>query len=464
MKKLFSVVLMIVIVLSLSACSNTDLDEKLAEISTLEQEIAALEEAVEAKDQQIDELESEALNNSGLLSEYEEAIETLNEQVAALQELIYDYQITVTYEDYSGDLRVKNVGYDDSFDGSLFDLLDDSFDITAFDSDYGKMITEFEHLSPLNGAYIAFYKNGEMSFVGVDSATFMDGDTFHFSVEFWDTLEQQVEDSISLFLENMVGHYINTVEGEEVLDYTVVTALGLLGELDHYVSDEFIDLYVSNMTLATANDYFKAIALLNAANLDSTLYVDGLIDIAQTGSYGATGRQLIALNSIETDSDFSAFETAALDYYSTNTPYDAGLDSGGIDVMALSKYDDDPTVSALINEYMTWIQTDQLDNGGVMTRDLGWGSSFNAASMAQVVMALIANGENPTSDEFTTNDHHLIDALLMFQTDTGSFDWDLEDDIPEDLMFSTPQAFLALAMYQTYSNNGYEAVHPFDLH
>jgi hypothetical protein len=52
----------------------------------------------------------------------------------------------------------------------------------------------------------------------------------------------------------------------------------------------------------------------------------------------------------------------------------------------------------------------------------------------------------------------------MFQTDTGSFDWDLEDDVPEDLMFSTPQAFLALAVYQTYSNNGYEAVHPFDLH
>lgn len=464
MKKLFSVVLMIVVVLSLSACSNNDLDEKLAEISTLEQEIAALEEAVEAKDQQIEELESEALNNSGLLSEYEAAIESLNDQVAELQELIYDYQITVTYEDYSGDLRVRNVGFDASFDGSLFDLLDTSFDITAFDTDYGKMITAFEHLSPLNGAYIAFYKNGEMSFVGVDSATFTDGDAFHFSVEFWDTLEQQVEDSIALFLDHMVGQYINTTDGEEVLNYNVVTALGLLGELDMYVDDAFIASYVSNMNLVTANDYFKAIALLNAANLDSSGIVDGLIDIAQTGSYGATGRQLIALNSIETDSDFSAFETAALEYYSLNTPYDAGLDSGGIDVMALSKYDDDPSVSALIDDYVTWIQTDQLDNGGLMTRDLGWGSSFNAASMAQVVMALIANGENPTSDDFTTNDHHLIDALLMFQTDTGSFDWDLEDDVEEDLMFSTPQAFLALVMYQTYSNNGYEAVHPFDVH
>ncbi|MEC9485070.1 MAG: hypothetical protein UMR38_04275 [Candidatus Izemoplasma sp.] len=443
MKKLFSMVLMIMLIFSLTACNNTELNEKLSEIETLQQEVETLQDNLGDKD--------------NLIAEYESEIDNLEAQIAALQSQIYDNIITVTYEDYYGDYRSTSVGYNDDYEGNLFELLETEFSIDADDTDYGKMITSFEHLTPLNGAYIAFYKNGEMSMTGVEATSFENGDVFGFTVEYWDAFEQQVDDAIQLFLINHVNDYVN----ETTYNYHVVSALNLLGILEEYTTNEAIETYVEGLTLETYSDYFKAIALLNASNNDATTYISDLANIAQTGPYGQTAYTLMALNSVDTDVDFTTFESNALSYFTNNTPYDAGLDTGGVDLMALSKYTDETGVDTLINDYLNWVKTDQLDNGGIMTRDMGWGSTLNAASISQVLMGMMANGVNPRSAEYTTNDNTLIDALLLFQTDTGSFDWVLTDDTNEDLLFSTPQAFLALVMYQKISNEG-TAVHPFD--
>ena len=443
MKKLFSMVLMTLLIFGLTACSNSELNEALTDIETLQQEVETLQEDLGDKDD--------------LIAEYESEIADLEAEIAALQSQIYDNIITVTYEDYYGDYRSTSVGFNDEFDGNLYELLVTEFDIDAYDTDYGKMITSFEHLSPLNGAYIAFYKNGEASLTGVETTTFENGDVFAFTVEYWDAFEQQVDDAIQLFLTNHVDDYVN----DTTYNYYVVSALNLLGTLDDYTTSEDVLAYVEGLTLDTYSDYFKAIALLNASGNDVSTYINDLQGIAQTGPYGQTAYTLIALNSADTDVDYSVFETSALTYFSDNTPYDAGLDTGGVDLMALSKYESEPGVETLINDYLTWIQTDQLDNGGIMTRDMGWGSTLNASSISQVLMGMMANNVNPRSADYTTNDNTLIDALLLFQTDTGSFDWVLTDETDEDLAFSTPQAFLALVMYQRLSNEG-TAIHPFD--
>ena len=82
--------------------------------------------------------------------------------------------------------------------------------------------------------------------------------------------------------------------------------------------------------------------------------------------------------------------------------------------------------------------------------------------MSQVIMGLIANNIDPTGDDYTKGTNNLISRLTEFQTDTGSFYWVLGDDVTEDLSFSTPQAFLALVVYQQYSNT-FTAVNPYEI-
>lgn len=430
---------------------QTTIVELNAEKTSLETEVADLGALVTA-------LEATVVTNSAAIAnlEAEKAIlfEALHEEVND------DNLIIVSYEDYYGDARNAVVGYDDDYEGTLFDLLIQEFDVTYSDTEYGRMLNGFEHLQPLTGSYIAFYQNNAMSWVGLDDATFVDGDHIHFEISYWDAREQAVDDAIQLFLDNHAANYVNAT----TVDYNVITALNILGLTEDYVTQTEVEAIIGGLTLSTTADYFKAVASLNAVGSNDAIdLVEAFAPTATTGAWGQTAYALTLLNSVSTTADFTQFETDALDYLKVNTPYDAGLDTGGVDLVALAKYAEDTEVQALIDAYTAWIQADQIDNGGVMTRDMGWGSNLNAASTAQIIIALIANGENPVGMDYTsTLGNTLIDALLMHQTATGSFDWDLDQAPEEDLMFSTPQAFLALVMYQTYSNNGNTALQPFD--
>ena len=180
-------------------------------------------------------------------------------------------------------------------------------------------------------------------------------------------------------------------------------------------------------------------------------------------SYGQTAYGLLALDSISTSEDYSSFVTAALTDLETTTPYDLGLDAGGISLVALSNY---TGVDVLISDYTTWVSTTQLDSGGVITRDVIWGETTypgteNASSMSQIILGMIANGIDPTGLDYTKGTNNLISRLLEFSTETGSFDYVFGDELTEDLAFSTPQAFLALVTYQVYANT-YSAVNPYD--
>lgn len=439
MKKLFSVVSIFLLAFTLVGCDEIsltteeitalqdDLQDKLDEVQTLTEDYQALQETVE---------------------DYESQIETLEAQIAELQEQIYDNVITVTFDNNEGDFRSGTVGYNDEFDGSLLDLLDENFDVQYSTSEYGAFIYEIEGISTQVGNYISFAKNGEPSMVGVDTATFEDGDVFSFKLTWWDTGLEDVYNGIKLFLENHASNYVN----ETTADYNVVAALSLLGVLDDYITQEQMETLIDTTALATNTDYFKAIVRLNAVGSDTTALYDEFDGVVTTGAYGATAYGLLAMNSTENDADFGSFENVALTSFDTESPYDMGLDSGGITLVALSEYAEDTAVEAMITEFANWISTDQLPSGGIMTRDMGWGSSENSASMSAVILGLVANGLDPRGVDYTQGDNNLMSRLLEFQTDTGSFDWVLTDEIDEDLMFSTPQAFLALVVYQEYAN------------
>ena len=372
------------------------------------------------------------------------------------------YEVSFTFTDEYEVTSTELVIFDEDFEGSFQELMALDLMFSFSTSDYGTTLLTIEHLNPKTGAFIAISKNGEMSNVGIDLIEFTDGDSFEFEVVWWDDTQKAVDDAIILFLENHASDYVNG----EVIDYNVLLALELLGVVDQYASENDIFSVFGEIDLVIVNDYFKAIMLLEVADLTTTQYVTELNTIAVPGPYGQTAYGLLALDSNSQSVDYSVYVTSALADLDTTSPYDLGLDAGGISLVALSNYTDEAGVNSLISEYSTWISTSQLNTGGVKTRDVVWGDTTypgteNAASISQVIMGLIANDIDPTGVDYTKGDNNLITRLLEYQTDTGSYDWAFDDEYTEDLAFSTPQAFLALVVYQTYANT-YAPVNPYD--
>jgi len=447
MKKLFSIASILLLTVTLVGCDEIALSAE--EIATLQEELQDNLDEVTALTENLTALQE-------TVDGYEDEIADLEFQIEQLQALIYDNVITVTFDDGYGTFISGTIGFNEEYEGTLLDLLDEHYDVQFTTFEYGSFINGIEGITTMQGNYISLGKNGEAAMVGVDAITFDDGDVFSFELEWWDTGLQAVYEGIQLFLDNHALDYVNSSSA----DYAVVAGLSMLGVLDEYITQTEMETLIDASALATNTDYFKAIIRLNAVGSDTTSLYDTFAGIASTGSYGATAYGLLAMNCTENTAHFGPFESIAMESYDTESPYDLGLDSGGITVLALSEYAGDTDVDAMITEFATWIHEDQLESGGIMTRDMGWGSSENSASIASVILGLVANGINPAGVEYTQGTNTLVSRLLEFQTSTGSFDWDLTDEYDEDLMFSTPQAFLALVVYQQYANT-MSAVNPY---
>jgi hypothetical protein len=348
----------------------------------------------------------------------------------------------------------------EDYDGSVFDLLDLEYDLRYSESEFGVFMMGLEDLQPKNGAYIAVEENGGMAQVGIDQLTIEDGDVFSFEVVWYDELLQSVDQLIHLFLENHVDMYVNN----EFLDVNVVSALVMLGLEEDYLAD----IEVSSMamfdleSLETTAGYFKAVTMLSLLGEDVSTYVDEYASVASTGPYGETAYGLMVIN--HSASEYSNLVSTFEEDLKVNTPYTLGLDAGGVTLLALS-IQDFPEKQGLIDGFVSWIQESQLPSGGLKTRDITWGEttypgSENAASMAQVIIGLLANGLDPSGEDFLVSDVSLMDRFLEFSTEDGAFDYVLDDDLENDLMFSTPQAFLAIVMFQEFkaTNSG---VHPY---
>lgn len=367
---------------------------------------------------------------------------------------VQENEITVKITKEDSTVVTYELSYKKDYDGTLIELIEGEVHLNYSTSEYGTMILEAETLVPKNGNYIALYYNGEMSSVGIDDIEFKDGDEIGFEIVWWDkTLE-----AIEQFLNNHAEHYTSI----ELLDYNVIKALDILGVLENYLTlEEVSAVYNENTVYATTKDLFKAIIIKDVVGLDYTYELNELNSQAAIGDWGKTAFDLIGLNATTHDLDFSAFETAALTALkTTDSPFTAGLDTGGMTLVALSDYIDDESVLAVVTEFKNWISTDQLETGGILTRDNGWGQSENAASISSVIIGLISCGIDPAGTDFTKDSNTLVSRLLDFKTSTGSYKWILGEDQAEDLSFSTPQAFLAVVMYQEYKAN-MEAVNPY---
>lgn len=438
MKKLFSILSVMVLVLGLTACS-TESDLK-KQIQTLQDQVAELEASIATKDTEI----------SGL-----------NAQIIALQDELFDNVITFTFTDETESTENYTVGYDDDFEGSLYDLLNDNFNVVSSEYSGSHMLLEVEDLSPVTGQYIGVYRNDAFAMVGIDDLTFTDGDIFDFVLAWWDATEEAVDSAITLFLDEQIDNYTSV----ENLDYNVVAALSLLGMLDDYVTvsevESWVTSYLEAHEVLSVTDYFKLIVMSQAVGLNTEAYYIALNDIVAPAPYGGTAYGLLGMDTNSHSVDYTDYITLALADLTTTTPSDLGLDSGGISLVALSNYTTETGVDTLISDFASWMSSTQLPSGGILTKDFGWGTSENSSSMAQAALGLIANGYNPAGTDFTKGTNDLMLRLTQYQLENGTFDWIL-DDGNVTTTFGTPQAFLTLVAYYTYSNNGNIAVNPFD--
>jgi hypothetical protein len=350
----------------------------------------------------------------------------------------------------------------EGYEGTLFDLMNEFYEMTYSESEFGIYLIALEDLYPKNGSYIAISENGEMAMSGIDQLTVEDGDNFTFEIIWYDSLLQEVDELITLFLDHHVEQYVN----QAYIDVNVLSALYLLGIEEEYTTTldlSTIDMFDASM-LSTTADYFKAVTALGLLGEDTNELIDNYAETATPGPYGETayGLMIILHNAGEYGGLIEMFE----EDLNLNTPYSLGLDAGGISLVALANTDFE-NKQILIDQYSSWIQEFQLDTGGIKTRDMTWGENTypgteNAASIAQVIIGLLANGIDPAGSDFTIEESNLISRLLDFATEEGSFDYLLDDDIDEDLMFSTPQAFLAIVMYQEYKTLG-SSVNPYNI-
>ena len=223
MKKLFSIASILLLTVTLVGCDEIALSAE--EIATLQEELQDNLDEVTALTENLTALQE-------TVDGYEDEIADLEFQIEQLQALIYDNVITVTFDDGYGTFISGTIGFNEEYEGTLLDLLDEHYDVQFTTFEYGSFINGIEGITTMQGNYISLGKNGEAAMVGVDAITFDDGDVFSFELEWWDTGLQAVYEGIQLFLDNHALDYVNSSSA----DYAVVAGLSMLGVLDEYIT------------------------------------------------------------------------------------------------------------------------------------------------------------------------------------------------------------------------------------
>ncbi len=102
----------------------------------------------------------------------------------------------------------------------------------------------------------------------------------------------------------------------------------------------------------------------------------------------------------------------------------------------------EPPDSTAIRRALAFFQEQQNDDGGFPAiKPSEWGTDTNANSTANVIMALLAVGEDPTAPKWTKPGGNAMTALLALQADDGRIEF--QPGVGEPLL-STVQAIPAL--------------------
>ena len=247
-----------------------------------------------------------------------------------------------------------------------------------------------------------------------------------------------------------------------------------------YITDEFRDKYLANLrdtlvacngqlharkytefsrvTLALASlgldpsDIFGYNMLSYLADYDNVIWQGVNGPIYALLAIDSRGYELPSVSAGKTQASRENLIARILDQQLSNGGWNLGgkeSDSADADItamalQALAPYSSDELVAKAIKRGTNRLSWMQKSDGGYVNY-----SVINSESCAQVVIAMAALGIDPDDSRFTKNGHTVLERMLSFYKDDGSFSH--VDNGSADMM-STDQGYLAMVAVQRYLN------------
>lgn len=147
-----------------------------------------------------------------------------------------------------------------------------------------------------------------------------------------------------------------------------------------------------------------------------------------TGSFGVSSSDqiwaMVALDAAKTEYnqenailDLLAYQNSDGGFYYSKDYNVSDPDQSGMALLALANHQTVAGVAESIDKVKDYLKGIQEDTGGFAS----WGT-INPNSIATVISGLVAVGEDPLAEDWQKNGNTMLDDLLTFQLDNGSFD------------------------------------------
>jgi hypothetical protein len=353
----------------------------------------------------------------------------------------------VEIKDLSGDLiSTHNINYPEDTTLSVFELMDEELDIDYSTSQWGVMINGIEGFYPQEygityNYYLGLYVNDEMSMVGIDQITYEEDMVISFIES---TMLSELDMAIDQWLFDFSDAYRTEYISTEGINQYVLSALVQL-DLYGYTWASLDGLTYPPLVNDTIGNQFRTALIEKTFGLATGDTEAALLALTPANPYEAV-TYMNTLDLLFGDASSEKRMTVA-NYLVNNLPEYMDADYAGMALGAISSIQNEVLVQTYQQNMIDYIKNAQTKDGIT-----SWGSA-NASSTSQAIIGLYAVGEDPRGESYTKEDIDLVEALMTFIGEDG-FKYLLNDE-NDDMAFSSPQAFAALALYKIYRDQHY---------
>lgn len=289
------------------------------------------------------------------------------------------------------------------------------------------------------------------------------------TIEVKEKLEEKEEEKVELDIDKSIANAANwLIKNDEVNEWVVMELARANKEIPESNLIEFKnEIENNNGEFRLVTDYAKYSILASSLGLDATdLFGYNLIEkiynhenVFTQGNNGGVFA-LLALDSKNYDVPKEAnwtreniikelLETQKEDGgFPWIKDWDSDVDMTAMTLQALSNYKDREDVKPVIEKALNYLSNNQDKNGGYKNK---WDGvvSESSESVAQVILALTSLNIDPVKDERFVKDANLVEKLLTFQLEDGSFEHNIGDG---SNAYATEQALRGLVSYNRFLN------------
>jgi len=355
--------------------------------------------------------------------------------------------LRIEVRDISGEVMIdEEITYPDTTELSLIEVIDEHVDLDYEMSTFGAFIKGVDGFYPTEfgityNYWLSIYVNDQMIETGLDQVTYEEDMVISFrESSMLSDVDQEIDQFIYGFLDEKVNTYIN----QDGMDHYVLAALNQLS-IYGYNTIDLTELDYPDYDDQTVANRFKKALVSFSKDLDNELETDfsTFVELTPDGLY-ETITYLNAFDVFYTNENHDKRNEIIQDFI-LEIPEYMDADFAGMALSAVSSLQENQAVETYIQQMIDVIK-DNMTSTGV----IGWGGA-NAASTAVSIIGLLAVGENPRDEEYSTLESDLVESLMLYVNEFA-FNHLIDDENP-DLAFTTPQGFAALVMYKIYRDH-----------